>query len=62
MALAAGAPMTAEYGYYLNRVVLADRFGWTLDYIDGMDTWEVRRTLLILDARDRAHAWVNRAR
>lgn len=34
--------------------------GWTLDYIDGLDLWEFRRTVLLLDARDKAQAYVNR--
>jgi hypothetical protein len=41
----------------VERCTLAERFGWTLEYIDEMDTWERRRIVLILDAKDRAQAY-----
>lgn len=62
MALAYGGPLSHEAAHYLQRLNLAERFGWTLDYIDSMDTWEFRRTVVLLDARDRAQAHVNKPR
>jgi len=38
----------------LVRVYLAERFGWTLDYIDSLDMEEVLTVLEVLDGMDLA--------
>lgn len=37
-------------------IMLAERMGWTLDYIDGMDDAQYLRVLEVLDALDKAKA------
>lgn len=39
---------------FLNRVLLADRMKWTLDYIDSLDAGEYRQLLTMLEAVDKA--------
>lgn len=56
MAFAFGDPLGEEDAYHVERVMLAERFGWTFEYIDHMDFWDRRRAVLILDAKDRARA------
>lgn len=31
------APIPASVHHRINQIMLADRFGWTLDYIDSLD-------------------------
>jgi hypothetical protein len=37
-------------------VWLADRFGWTLDYIDGLATDEAFEVIDVITSADKAHA------
>ena len=37
------------YEYDYNRVMLAERFGWTLDYVDGMTQQDMTRVIGILN-------------
>lgn len=44
----------------VNRVLLADRTHWTLDYIDSMDVLEREEVMLLFDAIDRGRAYVQK--
>lgn len=35
-------------------MLLAERMGWTLDYVDGLDARDVLDTFTVLDAKDKA--------
>lgn len=58
--MAFGGPLNEEDAHYLRRVLLCERFGWTLDYVDSLDPSEILRTVLILDAKDKAQAFMSK--
>jgi len=43
-----------DTSYKVNRLLLAERFHWTLDYIDGLDILDISETQAILRALDLA--------
>jgi hypothetical protein len=50
-------PMDASEIAEVNAVQMALRFGWTLDYIWGMDSTEFYRVVRIVKAIDAAQAY-----
>jgi hypothetical protein len=56
MAVAFGDRLTDDEAYLVNRVMLAERMGWTLDYVDSIDVMEAADIMAILDAVDKARA------
>lgn len=54
-------PLDEETAYKLTRLTLAERFGWTFEYIDSFDTWDYEETLMLLDAKDKAIAYLRRS-
>lgn len=38
--------------------MVAERFGWTLDYVDGLDALELDGVIAVLDAVDRGRAHI----
>lgn len=56
MALLGADTLTGEEVQRVERVILADRFHWTLDYIDEMDPLERLELVTLLGAIDAAKA------
>lgn len=52
----ANAPLEAEDEDLVNRLLLAERLHWTLEYIDGLDVAEYHRIWGVFTGLDRARS------
>jgi hypothetical protein len=44
--------MTQEISEWTLKVKLCQEFGWTLDYVDSLDMWQITTILGVLDGWD----------
>lgn len=54
VALKFGGALEYDTSYKVHRLLLAERFHWTLDYIDGLDMLDIAETQALVRALDLA--------
>lgn len=57
-----GPPLDGETAGTFNDLMLCERMGWDLDYVESMDVNRKADVLAILDGADKGRSWVQKRR
>jgi len=46
----------------LNNYMIAERFGWTIEYVESLDPFTYHQVLGYIDGKTKTQKWINESR